>query len=216
MEKKKNSKKFLSRVLIVLGCIMIGMCFCLMGYNCMQSEKAGEKAMEDLPAVQEEIELNIRNPHKPRHVNPYDAAAVEKSKEMTVKEINGNEYIGYVEIPSYDLELPVMSDWSYPKLQIAPCRQFGSTKTNNLVVAAHNFASHFGHLKDLEAGDTIFFTDMDGEKITYHVDSVGIIPPDALDTVQNSGYDLVLYTCTYGGASRVMVGCYREQKQEPA
>ena len=50
---------------------------------------------------------------------------------------------------------------------------------------------------------------MDGEVSTYAVAKVETLDPKAVEAVQNSGYDLVLYTCTYGGASRVTAFCNR-------
>ena len=128
---------------------------------------------------------------------------------MTEKEIDGQYYIGYLSIPILELELPVISEWSYPRLRIAPCRHFGSTKTDDLVIAAHNYESHFGKLKQLKTGDLLTFTDMDGEKILYEVQVIDVLQPTAVDAVKNSDFDLVLYTCTYGGGSRVVVFCNR-------
>ena len=54
------------------------------------------------------------------------------------------------------------------------------------------------------------FTDMDGNEVSYLVEKSATIDPKAVDTVQNSEYDLVLYTCTYGGANRVAVFCNRD------
>ena len=61
----------------------------------------------------------------------------------------------------------------------------------------------------LEIMDELTFTDMDGEKILYEVQVIDVLQPDAVDTVRNSDFDLVLYTCTYGGESRVVVFCNR-------
>ena len=44
---------------------------------------------------------------------------------------------------------------------------------------------------------------------TYCVEKLEKLSPDAVDTVLNSGYDLVLYTCTKGGRTRVIVFCDR-------
>ena len=129
--------------------------------------------------------------------------------EMPVVTLDGYEYVGYVEIPALELKLPVMSDWDYNRLTLAPCRQFGSSRTDDLVIAAHNYESHFGHLKDLSAGDTVTFTDMEGIVNTYCVKKIETLNPNEVDAVQNSGYDLVLYTCTKDGQTRVTVFCNR-------
>ena len=97
----------------------------------------------------------------------------------------------------------------YERLRIAPCRQFGSTKTDDLVIAAHNYASHFGKLSQLRPGDLLTFSDMESDVILYEVSAMDILEPTAVETVKNSNFDLVLYTCTYGGETRVVVFCSR-------
>ena len=95
------------------------------------------------------------------------------------------------------------------RLKISPCRQSGSSRTDDLVIAAHNYDSHFGRLKELSKGDTVIFTDMEGIVNTYFVEKLEMLGPDAVDTVLNSSYDLVLYTCTTDGQTRVTVFCNR-------
>ena len=133
--------------------------------------------------------------------------------EMPVIELDGNEYIGYISVPSQGIELPVMSDWSYDRLKIAPCRQFGSYYTDDLVIAAHNFDTHFGRLKYLSPGDSVVFTDAAGGVHSYAVTRLETVQPDDVSAVQNSGHDLVLYTCTLGGKTRVTVFCDREDAE---
>ena len=78
-----------------------------------------------------------------------------------------------------------------------------------MVIAGHNYNNHFGRLSDLTEGDQVKFTDMDGEVSTYEVASIGVIASTDIEAVQDSEYDLVMYTCTYSGQDRVMVGCKR-------
>ncbi len=134
---------------------------------------------------------------------------LEEKKEMTVRTIDGHGYIGFILIPRFDLELPIMAEWDYDKLRIAPCRQFGSTKTDDLVIAGHNYKSHFGNIPNLNRGDIVIFTDMDNEVSSYAVESVVKIGPNDTDLVLYSDYDLILYTCDYGGRNRFTVNCRR-------
>ena len=50
---------------------------------------------------------------------------------------------------------------------------------------------------------------MEGIVNTYSIRRIETLNPDAVDAVQNSGNDLVLYTCTKGGKTRVTVFCDR-------
>ena len=70
--------------------------------------------------------------------------------------------MGVLTIPVLDLELPVLTDWSYEKLKKAPCHYYGSCHEKDFVIAAHNYNAHFGRLSKLQAGDDVMFTDVSG------------------------------------------------------
>ena len=110
-------------------------------------------------------------------------------------------------IPELELELPIMADWSYPKLQIAPCRYTGSVRGEDLVIMAHNYASHFGGLSKLLEGDSVIFTDMDGIVTEYEVVAQDVLDPYAVEEMTSGEFDLTLFTCTFGGHNRVTVYC---------
>lgn len=124
-------------------------------------------------------------------------------KEMPVKTIEGRDYIGILEIPELSLSLPVMSEWSYPNLRKAPCRYEGSIYSGDLIIAGHNYSRHFGHLKDLEIGDTAIFTDVDGNVFTYALVQTEKLGAYANDLMRDGEWDMTLFTCTYGGQYRV-------------
>lgn len=131
--------------------------------------------------------------------------------EMTEVEIDGYSYIGYLRIPDLELELPIMGDWDYVRLQRAPCRYMGSLLGDDLVLMAHNYSSHFGRLSELSEGASVRFTDMDGTTTSYKVVGKDILDPYAVEEMTSGDFDLTLFTCTYGGASRVTVYCDRVQ-----
>ena len=41
---------------------------------------------------------------------------------MPTVQIDGYDYIGYLELPTVGLTLPVMESWDYDRLKLAPCR----------------------------------------------------------------------------------------------
>ena len=87
------------------------------------------------------------------------------------------EYIGVLDLPALNLSLPIMSDWDYERLKMAPCRQFGSAATDDLVIAGHNYINHFGSLGMLKAGDSVTFTGTDGAVNTYVDSETATISP---------------------------------------
>lgn len=124
------------------------------------------------------------------------------------KEIDGNIYIGIIEIPALQLELPVMSEWSYPNLKLSPCRYKGTVAERNIIIAAHNYNSHFGRLKELYGGEDIIFTDTNGYPHYYEVSQITEINGrdiESMDFGSADTWDLTLFTCTLSGQSRVTV-----------
>ena len=88
-----------------------------------------------------------------------------------------------------------------------PCRYDGSAYTDGLIIAAHNYAAHFGNLKTLQGGDTITFTDMDQNVFTYEVVELEILQPTDIEEMESGDWDLTLFTCTVSGQSRVTIRC---------
>ena len=189
---KTRSGGVFAKVLVIMGAVLLIAALLLLLYNRYESDRAGKDAEALLEDVLSVVEQN--------------AAA---GPELPVVEVDGYGCVGYLEVPSLELTLPVLTDWDYEKLRVAPCLQFGSSRTDDLVIAAHNFKRHFGRLKELSQGDAIVFTDMDGIENHYEVAEIETLQPTAVDEVQNSGYALVLYTCTPGGRTRVTVFCDR-------
>lgn len=190
-------KRKIAIILMSIGVVFIGFAMSLLIYNNYENKKAQESTDELLQSIR----LNIAESElKEQVIDPFD-------EEMTTKEINGYNYIGYISVPSLSIDLPVMAECDYGRLKISPCRYYGSTKTDNLVIAAHNYIVHFKYLNRLKPGDNVVFTDMDAVQHKYKVDLVELLLPTDVDKVKDSGDDLVLYTCTYGGAKRIVVRC---------
>lgn len=199
--------------IITVGATLILSALLLLLYNRHEDAQAGQEAESLLVRVEAAVSAQPTDAPAVSTQATQEAALAPSptllDPEMPVVTLDGYDYVGYVEIPMLELKLPVMADWDYKRLKVAPCRQFGSSRTDDLVIAAHNYESHFGHLKDLSVGSTVTFTDMAGIVNTYCVEKIETLNPDDVDAVQNSGYDLVLYTCTRGGRTRVTVFCNR-------
>lgn len=185
-------------VCIVLGVVLLLAAGGLYAYNRCEDAHAGAEAQTVVADLQQKVET----PEPEAESGPLDP-------ELPVVEVDGNEYVGEISIPAIGIDLPVMSEWSYPKLKISPCRQFGSSRTDDLVIAAHNYESHFGKIGTLALGDEVRFTDMDGIENHYTVSAIEVHDPTDVEAVEHSGHDLVLYTCTYGGKTRIVVFCDR-------
>ena len=205
-------------VFVSLGAVLILSALLLFLYNARQDALAGQEAEAALSQLRTVIAQRAEEAEpmeKTQATQPPVETAPEETTEppeMTVVTIGIYGYIGYVSIPAIEIDLPVMDQWDEKRLNIAPCRQFGSVFTDDLVIAAHNYPNHFGKLSSLHGGDTVIFTDMEGRETVYAVVRMETVDPTHVETVRQSGCDLVLYTCTRGGADRVAVFCDRVEE----
>ena len=205
--------KHKGRFLILTGLLLVAAALFLAAYNLYDEARAKRSATEIMASLDADIP-GVLSPEPYEITEETNTAALleeveipdyllNPDMEMPVENIDGIDYIGVLRIPTLELELPIISEWSYQKLKIAPCRYSGSAYQDDLIIAAHNYNSHFGNLKNLREGDTATFTDMDGNVFTYEMVELEILQPTDIEGMESGEWDLTLFTCTIGGSSRV-------------
>ena len=178
------------KIFTAIGLLLLLAALCLTAYNLMTDAMASMQVQVTLEALKPELE---------------EAEASEA--DMPVKTVDGADYIGLLSLPAISLELPVIDQWSYESLRLAPCRYSGSAYTHNLVILGHNYAGHFRELKKLQPGDAVTFTDMDGNVFSCEVMALETLTPTAVEEMTEGDWDLTLFTCTVGGTTRLAVRC---------
>lgn len=214
--KKKNR---IGNILKGAGLILVTAAVLLLVYNLWDGHRAREseeailaeylqenkKASESPDASDKEDEQNI-----PDYILNPDM----DMPEYTLKSLGDVACIGILEIPALDLELPVISSWSYSSLRQAPCRYSGSAYKGDLVIAAHNYQSHFGGLRTLPEGSEVFFTDAVGNRFSYYVAVTEALTPWSVDDMTSGEWPLTLFTCTLDSQNRVTVRCEYSEAME--
>ena len=177
-------------VWINAGLLLIAAALFLSAYNERESHEARDSARQVIAQLCDALPTEAGDDEAEPTTLPESLPDVQR--EMPVKTINGRDYIGVLSIPSLELELPVISQWDYPALKVAPCRYSGSLYQDNLIICAHNYASHFGKLKELQPGDAVLFTDMDEHVVTFQVvERETLNPMDTEDGSRGLGSDAV-------------------------
>ena len=202
MKRKKKGTWLMTGGLLLIAAALFLTCFNLWDER-RATNSAGE-ALRELEAVRPE-EAEATEPGEAE----IPAYLLDPGREMPAVEVDGGRYIGVLEVPSLGLELPVMETWSYPNLRVAPCRYSGSAYQADMIVAAHNYKTHFGQLKELRPGDEVRFTDTEGNVFRYAVAELETLGKYDVEEMTSGDWDLTLFTCTYGGQSRVTVRCLR-------
>ena len=203
----------LRTILISLGTVLILLALFLSLYNINESRKAGKRANDALTALKAAIPeisaVTVEDGETPvsgqELFEMYEPAAAES---VAAVEISGVSYCGYLELPSLGIELPVMDEFSYQGLKTAPCRYSGSVDDGSLIIAAHNYDTHFGKIRSLSDGDAVVFVDCSGGRHSYSVLSVEEIGGSDRDSMLSGAgkeWQLTLFTCTLSGQRRVTV-----------
>ena len=205
-------KQKIGKICMVLGALLILASAALLAYNQWDASRADKAAQQALDGLEQTLNETVEEKAKDDSV--ILQLELDPEQEMTETELDGWSYIGCLSIPSIGLELPVMSEWSYAGLKIAPGRYSGSTYADNMVVCAHNYAKHFSPIKWLAEGTPVYFTDMDGMRWSYEVSYVENLQPTQIEkmtekTGESDQWDLTLFTCTTGGRARCAVRCVR-------
>ena len=198
-------------VALGVACLLTALGFVL--YNRWEANNAAKSAKSLLTDVQtaiseKKITYPSQNTDTPQQEEP--SVDVIQIPEMPTVQVDGYDCIGILSVPALELELPVLTEWSYAKLKKAPCHYYGSYYESDFVIAAHNYQSHFGRLSQLQAGDVVTFTAVDGAVYVYEVVLLETLPKEATQEMIVSAFDLSLYTCTPGGANRVTVRCIKK------
>lgn len=213
-----NKSKAARICCFTLGTVLLMSALFLVVYNVYEDQKSGETAASVLDKLKEDIPEYTETVTTMATGESYDLYEILGGTtetvvpEMETVELNGNVYIGYISIPELDVELPVMQNWNYPNLKIAPCRYQGSVYTDDMILCAHNYNTHFGRIKNLHTDSEIVFTEIGGKEHRYAVVNIEELPGTAVEDMKfgnAADWDLTLFTCTIGGQSRVTVRALR-------
>lgn len=195
---------------IMIGAMLLIAALLLVLYNIQQDYRGAETAQEILPALQAKMTTTVSE--EDRQVLSLEEDWLEEyteelPPEEVLIEVDGKTYIGTISIPSLGIELPVLSAWSYSNLKLAPCRYAGTIVEGNLILAAHNYRSHFGKIGNLNSGDLLYLTDGSGVLHTYEVVQTELIAGHDVPAMESNAedWDLTLFTCTMSGRNRVTV-----------
>lgn len=180
---------------------------------------SSKKIDEIRVAAESYNEKLINNP------NRFEMTDDERETYESLLDISGSGVMGYIEIPSIDVQLPIYHGTSDSVLSSGAGHLEGSSlpiggKGTHTVITGHRglpSARLFTDLDKLELGDTFSITVLD-ETLTYEVDQILTVLPDEMDSLSiDPDEDYVtLVTCTpYGiNSHRLLVRGHRIENNE--
>jgi len=197
------TRRIFGRILIAIGVLLLAGALSLYLYNSYDADRAATASTE----AEEKLSDAMLSSVGSEYTLTIEEDADGETYSVISLTVDDESYIGILSIPSFGLELPVLSEWSYSGLKNSPARYTGSASAGNLVICAHNYERHFGNIKNLSPGASITFTDVTGTVYEYEAVEVETLQPTAISEMISGDWDLTLFTCTTSGQARVTVRC---------
>ena len=236
--KNGRAKKNKRYSLLLLLALLVGLSLLLYPTisNCWNSFHQSKTIATYMEAVEEMDdsdyegmwrEAKAYNTALPRDQGRFQLSEEEKQVYEGLLRVSDDGIMGYVEIPSINVELPIYHGTDEEILQIAVGHIQGSSLPvggpgTHCVISGHRglpSAKLFTDLDQLTKGD-IFILHVLDETLTYEVDQIHIVEPDDVSLLSmEEGEDLcTLVTCTpYGvNSHRLLVRGHRVENQQDA
>ena len=156
---KKKNKHFVRRICVLVGSCLLTIAVVLpflWQWGIRSSERKMEQALDTIYTLIPE---------------PQSAAPEERQDNtMPVLSLEGTDYVGILEMPRYGSALPVCADWG--KVAKHPCRLGGSIYDSTMQIGGTSQKGQYDFFREISAGDSVFFTDMEGNRYAYAVTDI--------------------------------------------
>lgn len=205
MGKKKGT------ILMITGLLLIVAALFLTLFNIYDSKRAGQESEQVVGQIIGKIEQAQQEKQEQSEagVDVTPDYELDSAIEMPSVKVEEFRYIGLLEIPALNRQLPIMAECTDRGLRKAPCCYTGSVYEDSMVISGHNYLSHFAGLRGLPLGSEVYFTDMEGNIFQYTIEWIEVLQPDQVEEMTSGDWDLTLFTCTYGGQTRHAIRCLR-------
>ena len=236
--KKKASKKNRITAILLVAVLLAGLSLLLYPlvsnyWNSIHQSQAIAAYMDDVSELDDSTydtlweEAQSYNASLLENENRFFPDEEERQQYEQLLSISDDGIIGYIEIPSIDVTLPIYHGTSEEILQVAIGHIEGSSLpvgglSTHCVISGHRglpSSRLFTDIDQLSEGDIFTLLVLD-EALTYEVDQIRIVEPDDISLLEiKEGEDLcTLVTCTpYGvNSHRLLVRGHRVENQEAA
>lgn len=192
MMSRKND--VIRKILIVIGVCLLAAAIILLfawQWNIHTSE---QKAKEYVNVIRELI--------------PESQGAVPEERRdstMSTLSIDGTDFVGILELPRFESVLPVCAEWGNPAK--CPCRFSGSVYDRTMQIGGTSQKGQYDFYRDISVGDSVFFTDMEGNRFSYTVTDIRYEKNADQSTLQCKDTPLTLFVKNVYAFEYVIIYC---------
>ena len=188
-----------SAVVIRKICIWVGVCLLIVAmatlalwrWNIDRSEKRSQYYVDTLQALIPQ----------PQNAVPEER----RDNTMSVLSVDGTDFAGVIELPRYESVLPVCADWG--KASQYPCRFSGSIYDRTIQIGATTQKGQYDFYRDLSIGDTLIFTDMEGNRFSYEITNIKYAKNADRSTLESENSALTLFVKNVYGFEYIIIYC---------
>ena len=179
--------------------ILTGICLLLIGAVVLISWQTGIGTSQQKAA---DYVQTIRN----LFPTPQGAAPEERrDNTMAALSLDGTDFVGILEIPKYSSSLPVCADWG--EVTKHPCRLSGSVYDRTIQIGGTSQRGQYDFYRELSVGDSVFFTDMEGNRFSYQITDIRYEKHADQTTLQREDAALTLFIKNVYAFEYVIIFC---------
>ena len=135
-----------------------------------------------------------------------------------VVQYKGYNVVGKIEIPSIDLNYPILERTTPESIELAVAVLYtanGLNQPGNTLIVGHNYRSgaFFGNNDKLQLNDKVYITDTSGTRIKYNIYNIYETSAEDGDFIMretNGKREISLSTCTNNSKARLIIWAVEE------
>ena len=203
---RKRKQISLKTACVLSGLLLLLAAAGLAVHNLLEDHQAGVRSQELLAQVetsQRDLPIEGTNLSSAETISPTE----EESTKATAPA--GYNVAAILSLPDLGITLPVLKECSDDLLKVSPCVFTGSWEDGpeQLIIAGHNYYTHFKDIGELPVGAKITFQTLDGTEYTLSIMEISAIGVDEPEKLEADQWDLTLLTCNFDRTKRILVRC---------